>query len=74
MAQLASKVAKMGPPGATFAHFAGIFGHLGRSFVHFYQVFVNTCVFLMKIHGKTTKIQRVAVKIMNVAQKRRKGA
>ncbi|MCP4569690.1 MAG: hypothetical protein GY841_19090 [FCB group bacterium] len=27
---------KMGPPGATFVHFGGIFGYLGRSFVHFY--------------------------------------
>ena len=28
--------AKMGPPGAIFAHFEGTFGHLGPSFAHFY--------------------------------------
>ena len=32
-------------------------------FMHFYQVFVNTCAFLMKIHGKTTKTQQIALKI-----------
>ena len=43
-------------------------------FMHFSQVFVNTFAFLVSNHGKTTKIQQIAVKIMNIAQKPRKGA
>ena len=81
IAQPASKVSpswtKMGPPGATFAHFGGIFSHLGIPlciFMHFYKVLVNTCAFSMKSHGKHRKIQQIAVKMMNIAQKHIKSA
>ncbi len=39
----------MGPPGATFAHFGGIFGYLGLSFVHVYAFLLgfreHLCIF-----------------------------
>ncbi len=45
-----------------------------RIFMHFYKGFVNNCAFLLKIHEKTTKIQQIAVQMINTAQKLRKGA
>ncbi len=45
-----------------------------RIFAHFYQVFVNSCAFLLKIHEKPTKNQQIAPKNMNIAQKHRKSA
>ena len=76
-AQPASKMSTDGPKWAHLGPFGGIFGHLGIplcTYMHFYKVFVNTCAFLMNIHGKTTKTQQIAVKIMNIAQKHRKSA
>ena len=66
---------KMGPPGPllrTLDAFLATWGVPLCMFMHFYQVFVNTCAFLMKINGKTTKIQQIAEKITNVAQKHTK--
>ncbi len=65
---------KMGPPGATFAHFGGTWGAPLCMFMHFYKLLVNTYAFSMKIHVKTTKIQQIALKIMNIAQKHRTSA
>ena len=81
MVQPASKVrpdgpkwAHLGPLLRTLDAFLAIWGIPLCIFMHFYQVFVNTCAFLMKIHGKTTNIQQIAVKIMSIAQKHRKSA
>ncbi len=57
---------KMGPPGATFAHFGGTFGHVRHSFAHFYalyQLFVNDCAFLLKVHEKTQKLSKMHRKL-----------
>ncbi len=73
MAQPASKVSPkwdhLGPLLRTLNAFVGTWGIPLSMFMHFCQVFVNTCAFLMKIHGKTTKIHRIALKNMNIAQK-----
>ena len=79
MAQPASKVspdgpkeAKNGPAGLKSEHGwtkMGTWGVPLCTLMHFYQVSVNTYAFLMNIHGKPTKIQQIAVKIMNIAQK-----
>ncbi len=65
---------KAGPPGAYFTHFGGTFawGIPLRIFTHFYKVFMNICAFLLKIHGKPTKIQQNDPKVTNTARKHRK--
>ena len=68
---------KMGPPEPllrTLEAFLATSGVPLRMFIHFYQVFLNTCAFLMKIRGKTTKIQQIALNIINIAQKQRNSA
>ncbi len=68
------KYAHLGPLLRTLEAFLATWGVPLCMFMHFYKVFVNTCAFLMKIHVKTTKIQQIALKIMNIAQKHRKSA
>ena len=79
MAQPASKVSPNGPKWAhlrpllrTLDALLATWGVPLCMFMHFYKVFVNTCAFLMKIYGKATKIQQIALKIMNIANKHRK--
>ena len=81
MAQPVSTVSTDGPKWAhlrsllrTLEAFLATWGVPLCMFMRFYKVFVNTCAFLMKNRGKTTKIQQIAAKIMNIAQKHRKGA
>ncbi len=80
MAQPASKVSPDGPNCAhlvpllhTLDAFFGTWGIHLRIFMHFYEVFANNCTFFLKVHGKTMKIKQIALKIMNIAQKHRKG-
>ena len=61
----------MEPPGATLEALYATWGIPLRIFAHFYQVSVNNCAFLLKIHGKTTEVQQNAPKIMSIAQKHR---
>ncbi len=75
MVQPASKVsqevpkqARLGPTLLTLEALLATWGVPLRIFTHFYQVFVSICVFLLKIHGKPTKILHIAAKIMNVTQ------
>ncbi len=65
-------VVHLGPLLRTLDAFLATWGVPLCMFMHFYKDFVNTCAFLMKIRGKTTKIQQIALKIMNNAQKHRK--
>ncbi len=44
-----------------------------RIFMHFYEVFVSNCAFFLKIRGDPRKIKQIALKIMNIVQKHRKG-
>ena len=81
MAQPASKMspdepkwAHLGPLLCTLDAFLATWGIPFCIFMHFYKVFVNTCAFLMKIHGKTTKMLQIAVKIIILAQKHRNSA
>ncbi len=69
MAQLASKVrpdgskwVHLGPLLRTLEAFLATWGVPLCMFMHFYQVFVNTYAFSMKINGKTTKAQHIALK------------
>ncbi len=49
-------------------------GVLLRIFKHFYEVFVNNCVFFfLKINDNPRKIKHIAFKIMNIAEKHTKG-
>ncbi len=66
--------AHMGPLLPTLDALLATWGVPLRIFMHFYQVFVSICAFLLKIHGKPTKIQQIAAKIMNIAQKHIKSA
>ncbi len=73
MAQPASKVSTDAPKWAhlrpllrTLDAFLATWGVTLCMFMHFQLVFVNTCAFLMKILGKTTKIQQIALNIKNV--------
>ncbi len=74
MGQPASKVSPEGPKRAHLGPLLTTRGIPLRIFMHFYQVFVDICAFLMKIHGKPNKVQQIALKIMNIAQKHRKSA
>ncbi len=81
MAQPASKVSQEGPKWAhlvpllpTLEALLATWGIPLRTFMHFYQVFVNICAFLLEIHGKTTKNQEIVPKNMNITQKHRKSA
>ncbi len=76
MAQPASKVSQEGPKQAHLGPLVPTLGALSatwgiplRIFTHFYQGFVNICAFLLKIHGKPTKNQQIALNITNIAQK-----
>ncbi len=79
MTQVASNVSQEGP---SWAHLGPLWPTLEaplatwcmplRICTHFYQVFANSCLFLLKIHGKPTKIQQIAPKIMNITQKHTK--
>ncbi len=40
-----------------------------RIFTHFYEVFMNNCIFFLKIHGNPGKIKQIALEVMNIAQK-----
>ncbi len=78
MAQPASKVSQEGPKqahlGSLLSTLEALLATRGiplRIFMHFYQVFVNICAFLLKIHGKPRKIQQIDPRIMNIAQKHR---
>ncbi len=67
----------MGPPGALFGHFGCTLATWGiplRIFMHFYLVFMNIYAFLLKINGKFSKIQKITLKVIDFAQKDRKGA
>ena len=66
MAQPVSKVSTGGPKWAhlgpllrTLDTFLATWGIPLCMFMHFYRVFVTTCAFLMKIHGKTTKMNKL---------------
>ncbi len=82
--KLAQRASKMSPDGPKCAHlgpllrtleaFLATWGIPFCIFMHFYKVFVNTCAFSIKIHGKHRKIQQIALKMMNIAQKHIKGA
>ncbi len=81
MAQPASKVSQEVPKHAhlvpllpTLEALLASWGIPLRIFTHFYQVFVNVCAFLLKVHGKPRKIQQIAPKITNSARKHRKSA
>ena len=84
MPKMAHRASKVSPDEPKWAHlvpflrtldaFLATWGVPLCMFMHFYEVFVNTCAFLMKIHGKTTKIQQIALNILNIAQKHRKSA
>ncbi len=81
MAQLASKVSPAGPTWAHLEHFLATLQavlatwgvHL-RIFMHFYQVFVNICAFVLKINGKFRKTHKIALKITDFTQKDRNPA
>ncbi len=65
-----------GPPGATFPTLEALLPTWGvplRIFMPVYEVFVNSCAFFMKINENPRKIKQFALKIMNIAQKHRKG-
>ncbi len=72
--------AKMGPPGSLFPFLATLGALLAtwciilRIFMHFYQVFMNIYAFSLKINGKFSKIQKITLKVIDFAQKDRKGA
>ncbi len=74
-AQPASKMSTDGPKWAhlepllvTLEALLATWGVALRIFAHFYEVLVNNCAFFLKIHVKPTKIQQIALKIMNIAQ------
>ncbi|MCP4486003.1 MAG: hypothetical protein GY820_01540 [Gammaproteobacteria bacterium] len=80
MAQPASKVSPNQPKCAhlepllpTLAALLATWGIPLRIFTHFYEVFVNNCAFFLKINENPRKIKQIALKIMNIAQKHRKG-
>ncbi len=67
--------AKMGPPNLVpFLATLEAWGIPLRIFMHFYQVFMNIYAFLLKINGKFSKLQKIALKIIDFAQKDRKSA
>ncbi len=88
MAQSASKVSPDGPKWAHLVPFLrtleALLHTLGAllatwgiplpNFAHFYDIFVNNCAFFLTIHVNPTKIKRIALKIINIAQKHRKSA
>ncbi len=84
MPKMARSASKVCPDGPKWAHLEPLLRTLEALlatwglpllvFMHFYQVFVNNCAFLMKLHGKTIKIQQIAVKSKNTAHKQRKSA
>ncbi len=81
MAQPASKVSPDGPKWVhlepllpTLEALLATWGVRLRIFIHFYEVFVNNCAFLLKNYAKTTKIQQIALTATNVPQKLRKRA
>ncbi len=81
MAQLASKVSPAGPKLAHLVHFLATCEALLatwciplRIFMHFYWVSMNIYALLLKINGKFRKIQKIALKIIDFAQKDRKSA
>ncbi len=45
-----------------------------RIFTHLCKVFMNNCAFLLKINGKFSKLQKIALEIVDFAQKYRKRA
>ncbi len=75
MAQPAAKVSQQGPK---WAHLVPLLPTLDALlatwriplpvFTHFYQVFVNICVFLLKINGQFRKFQEIAVKSIDFTQ------
>ncbi len=80
MPQPASKVSSDGPKLAhlepllpTLEALLATCGTPLRIFTHFYEVFVNSCAFCLKINGNPRKIKQIALEIMNIAQKHRKG-
>ncbi len=81
MAQPASKVSLDGPKytllGPLLPTLDALLTTCGtplRIFTHCYEVFANNCTFFLKAHGKTTKIKQIALKILSIAEKHRKGA
>ncbi len=78
MVQPASKVS---PDGPNWAHLEPLLPTLDALlvtwciplciFTHFYEVFVNNCIFFLETHGNPRKIRQIALKIMNIAQKHR---
>ncbi len=58
--------AKMSLPGALFGHFGALLAKWGdplRIFMHFCEVLVNTCDFLLKINGNSGKNEKIAGEI-----------
>ncbi len=76
MAQLASKVSPSGPKRNHLEPFLRTFGHLGHSFTHFYAFLSgfheHLCIFAESYNGKFSKIQKIALKLFDFAQKDRK--
>ncbi len=79
MAQPASKVS---PDGPKWAHLESLlptseallatWGVPLHNSTHFYEIFVNSCAFFLKIRGNPRKIRQIGLKLMNIAQKHRK--
>ena len=79
IAQPPSKVSLDGPKWAhleplllTLEALLATWGVPLRIFTHFYEVFVNSCAFFLKINENLRKIRQIALKFMNIAQKHRK--
>ncbi len=80
---MAQPASKLSPDGAKWAHLEplsptlealfAIWGVPLCIFTHFCEVFVNNCAFFLKIPGNPRKIKQLALKIMNIAQKYRRG-
>ncbi len=80
MAQPASKVSldgpKMGPLEPRWPTLEALLATWGvplRIFVHFYEVFMNNCVFFLKISENPRKIRQIAQKHIKSGQKCAKG-
>ncbi len=69
-----AKWAHLGPFLATLDALLATWGVLLRVFMHCFRVFINIYAFLLKINGKSSKIHKITLTIIDFAQKDRKSA
>ncbi len=72
MAQLDSKVSQAGRKWGHLDPFLATWGILLRIFMHYYQVFMNIYAFLLKVNVKSSKIQKIAQKLLILHKKTEK--